>query len=65
MVLAILKNAMQDSIKLDDMQMLSYTGGAGITAALINAFNSLIKTFYGVGQNLGSTVRRVINHNYC
>lgn len=56
---------MQDSVKLDDMQMLSYTGGAGITAALINAFNSLIKTFYGVGQNLGSTIRRVISHSNC
>ena len=56
---------MQDSIKLDDVQMLSYVGGAGITAALINAFNTLIKTFYGVGQNIGSTVRRLINHNYC
>lgn len=65
MVLAILKNAMQDSIKLDDKQMLSYVGGAGISAALINAFNTLIKTFYGVGQNLGSTVRRMINHKYC
>jgi hypothetical protein len=55
---------MQDSIKLSESQMLSYMGG-GISAALINAFNSVIKTFYGVGQNLGSTLRRLISHNYC
>ena len=64
MVLVILKSAMQDSIKLSEKQMLSYTGGA-ISAALVNAFNGIIKTCYTVGQNLGSAFRRLISHNYC
>lgn len=55
---------MQDSVQLNEKQMLSYIGG-GVSAALLNAFNSVMKTFYGFGQNLGSTFRRLISHNYC
>lgn len=65
MVLAIQKNAMQDSTTLNDSQMLSYVGGGAVSASLVNAINSIVRTFYGVGQNLGSTFRRLISRNYC
>ena len=65
MVSAILKNVMQDSMNLNDSQMMAYVGGGILTAAFVNAVNSIVKTFYGVGQNLGTTFRRLISRNYC
>jgi hypothetical protein len=51
-------------ITISEKQMLTICGG-GITASLISAFNGLIKQIYGMGQNFGSTINRLINRKTC
>ena len=42
---------------IDRNEALEYIGGAGITAALVSAVNSLVKTMYGIGQDLGYALK--------
>ena len=53
-------------IKLSDSETTTYIGGAGaITATLISAVTGLIKTIYGMGQDLGSALKRVVTRKGC
>lgn len=42
-----------------------YMGGAGISAALINAFSKGFTTFTDIGRYLGSSIRRIFDKNFC
>lgn len=46
-------------------ETITCIGGGKITAALLNAAATLIKTIYGMGQNLGSTISRWISGISC
>jgi len=46
-------------------ETIAYVGGGKLTAALLSAATSLVKSLYEMGQNLGSTIRRIFSGNYC
>ena len=46
-------------------ESITYIGGGKITAALLSAATTLIKSIYSMGQNLGSTIRRLISKTPC
>ena len=45
-------------------ESIKYAGGA-TSSAVITAFTNMIKTLYGIGQNLGSAIRRLISGTTC
>ena len=65
MDLVILKPAIRDNMQLTKEESITYIGGAKLTAALITAVTTLVKSLYEWGQNFGSTVRRLINKTSC
>lgn len=46
-------------MNIDRNEALECIGGAGITAALVSAINSLVKTVYGIGQDFGYALKKV------
>ena len=50
---------------LSKEQSIMCVGGGKITAALLTAATNLVKSIYEIGQNLGSTIRRLISGNMC
>ena len=52
-------------MQLTKEESITYIGGAKLTAALITAVTTLVKSLYEWGQNFGSTVRRLINKTSC
>ena len=51
---------------LKDNESVNIIGGAStITAALISAATKIINTIYGFGQNLGSSIYRLIHKQMC
>lgn len=50
--------------KLDEKQMKSISAG-GISAALINAFARCASIFIDAGRYIGSSLRRLFDHNMC
>lgn len=51
-------------MELTKEECISCKGGA-VSAALLNAVSSLIKNIYGIGQNFGSMIKRLINGTSC
>ena len=51
--------------KLKEEELLSYQGGGAISAALLNAAASALKTLYSWGQNIGSTIGRALRNINC
>ena len=45
---------------VDKNEALECIGGAGITASLLSAVNSLVKTVYGIGQELGYALKHIL-----
>jgi len=57
---------MEDSIILSEEKCLTYVGGGiNITAAFLSSISTFIKTCYGIGQSLGSNLRRLITGQSC
>ena len=50
--------------ELEDKEMSCVNGG-GITSALLNAVTSAVETIYEFGRQFGSSIRRIIEGNYC
>lgn len=40
-------------------------GGTMFTPTLVNALARIIGTLFEIGQSIGSSLRRVVNRNYC
>ena len=51
--------------ELNNEELMSIEGGAGFTAALLNAASRAISTLMELGRNLGSAIRRTINGSVC
>ena len=51
--------------KLKKEEMKKIKGGAGVTAAMINAVIRTVSTMFGIGQAIGSAVRRAVRGSYC
>jgi len=50
---------------LSKEESIAYIGGSKITAALLSAATALFKAVYDMGQNLGSTIRRIVAGQGC
>ena len=53
-----------NKIELEDTKTL-IGGGVSFTGAVLNAFKSLIETFFEIGRAVGSSIRRVDEHDLC
>ena len=51
------------SITKEEMRQIK--GGAGVTAAMINAVIRTVSTMFTIGQAIGSAVRRAVRGSYC
>ena len=51
--------------ELSNKELKKIEGGAGFTAALLNAASRAISTLMELGRNLGSALRRTINGSIC
>lgn len=52
-------------MKLTNTELKQIKGGAGISAALLNALSRCINSFMDIGRYLGSSVRRMFGNSYC
>ncbi len=53
-------------MSLNDHEMSLVVGGKiNLSGSLISAANRLVKTVYGIGQNVGSTIRRLVDRRLC
>ena len=51
--------------KLTKDELKQVFGGVALTSGIINAFTSSIKTLYEIGQNFGTSIRRIIMKDLC
>ena len=51
--------------ELNNKELLQIDGGAGITAAFLNAASRGISTVLELGRSLGSAIRRISSNNLC
>ena len=51
--------------KLGKEELKKINGGAGMTAAMLNAMIRAVSTMFTVGQAIGSAIRRATGRNYC
>lgn len=51
--------------ELNNQQLISVKGGAGLTSSMLNALVRTISTLFSVGQAVGSAIRRATSRNYC
>lgn len=52
-------------IRLSDDELLNIYGGTNISGALISTFTSSFKVLYEMGQNFGTSIRRIIFNDLC
>lgn len=51
---------------LSKKESINYIGGASIiTSAFLSSITSFVKTIYTIGQNFGSTIKRLISGKTC
>lgn len=51
-------------MRLNEQQLTEIQGGA-ITATLLNAISRAASTILEIGRIVGSSIRRLMNKNYC
>ena len=51
--------------ELDKNELLEVSGGAGVSAAFLNAAARTISTVVDIGRSLGSAIRRLASGNVC
>ena len=51
--------------KLTDDELLNICGGTDISSSLITTFMSSFKVVYEMGQNFGTSIRRIIFNDLC
>ena len=52
-------------MKVEDINLVKVSGGANISASVLNYFQAALKTVYGIGQGLGGAIRRIATKNVC
>lgn len=49
----------------DEKELMLIVGGFNITGTIVNAFLSVGKFVYSLGQSFGSAIRRIGSNNVC
>ncbi len=50
---------------LENQELSKIRGGVSITATLLNSFARIIGSFYDIGNNFGSSLRRMVEKRMC
>ena len=50
---------------LEYQELSKIRGGVSITATLLNSFARMIGSIYDIGNNLGSSIRRIVEKRFC
>ena len=50
---------------LNDNQLISVQGGAGLNSSMLNALIRTVSTLFTLGQAVGSAIRRGTSRKYC
>lgn len=50
---------------IEQEELYQIKGGTSISATFINSFTSMIKALFGIGQNLGASLRRIYEDSMC
>lgn len=51
--------------QLNNQQLISVKGGAGLTTGMLNALIRTVSTLFSLGQAVGSAIRRGTSGKYC
>ncbi len=51
--------------KLNENQLISIQGGAGLNSSMLNALIRTVSTLFSLGQAVGSAIRRGTTRKYC
>ena len=51
--------------RLIDLELINVVGGQNISATFINSVVKALTIIIEIGRNLGSSINRVKNKNYC
>ena len=52
-------------MKVEDIELSKISGGDGLGATFLNYLTNALKTIYGVGQELGGSIRRIATGKTC
>lgn len=52
-------------MKVEDIELNKINGGGGLGATFLNYLSNAIKTVYGIGQDLGGSLRRIATRKTC
>ena len=52
-------------MKVEDIELSKISGGDGLGATFLNYLTNALKTIYGVGQELGGSIRRISTGKSC
>ncbi len=50
---------------LNNEQLLHVNGGAGLNSSMLNALIRTVSTLFGLGQAVGTAIRRGVSRKYC
>ena len=51
--------------RVDDVFLDNVVGGSNVSGTLMNAFTSIVKFIYEVGEGIGSSIRRISEGDLC
>ena len=51
--------------RVDDAFLDNVVGGSNVSGTLMNAFTSIVKFIYEVGEGIGSSIRRISEGDLC
>ena len=51
--------------RVDDAFLDNVVGGSTVSGTLMNAFTSIVKFIYEVGEGIGSSIRRISEGDLC
>lgn len=52
-------------MKINDLELSKINGGDGLGATFLNYLSNAIKVVYGIGQDLGGSIRRIATRKAC
>lgn len=52
-------------MKINDLELEKIHGGDGLGATFLNYLSNAIKVVYGIGQDLGGSIRRIATGKTC
>ena len=61
----VIRDLLNADKRLSSNELKNINGGTNVTASFIASLSSSVKIIYEIGQNFGSSIRRIILNNLC